>query len=100
MRRAAHVDRNQADVVKALRKVGASVEHLHAVGGGCPDLLVGFRGTNWLLEVKPATDKDQRALRLRESQRRWHAAWAAPVHVVHSPEQALAVIGIHSTEAQ
>jgi len=52
MRRAAKVDDNQAAIVDAFRKLGASVQHLHAVGDGCPDLLVGFRKVDALVEVK------------------------------------------------
>ena len=52
MRRAAKIDANQTEIVKALRQVGASVQSLASTGKGCPDLLVGFRGVNWLLEVK------------------------------------------------
>ena len=40
--RAKRVDQNQKDVVKALRDSGAYVFHLHEVGQGCPDLLVGI----------------------------------------------------------
>lgn len=39
--RAAKVDKNQPEIVEALRAEGAVVQHLHAVGVGCPDLLVG-----------------------------------------------------------
>jgi hypothetical protein len=46
---AAKVDANQAAVVAALRKIGASVQPLHGVGAGVPDLLVGFQGRNWLI---------------------------------------------------
>ena len=52
MRRAAAVDANQSEIVAALRKAGVTVTPLHQVGGGCPDLLCGFRGVNTLLEVK------------------------------------------------
>ena len=51
MRRAA-VDANQAEIVKALRKVGATVQPLHRVGQGCPDLAVGHGGVNHMIEVK------------------------------------------------
>ena len=44
MRRAARIDRNQPEIVKALRQVGAHVTSLAAVGDGVPDLLVGFQG--------------------------------------------------------
>jgi len=52
MRRAARVDANHAACVRAFRNLGCSVVSLAAVGGGVPDLLVGIRGHNVLVEVK------------------------------------------------
>ena len=52
MRRAAKIDANQTQVVIALRAAGATVQSLAAVGVGVPDLLVGFRGQTYLMEVK------------------------------------------------
>ena len=40
MRRAARIDRNQSEIVEALRKLGASVQPLHGAHDGIPDLLV------------------------------------------------------------
>ena len=88
MRRAANVDGNQKPIVEALRAVGATVTHLHQVGKGCPDLLVGFRRRAYLLEVKSEDGE------LDESQVVWHRTWAGPaVSVVRSPEDALRAIG-------
>ena len=87
MRRAANVDTVQPEIVKSLRQIGASVQVLSAVGNGCPDLLVGWRGRNMLLECK--TDRDK----LNTIQRDWHARWAGQVAIVRTPEEAqLAVI--------
>lgn len=44
------VDANQPEIVAALHAVGATVQHLHEVGHGCPDILVGFRGKNYLID--------------------------------------------------
>lgn len=92
MRRAAKIDANQPDVVAALRKAGAKVQSLAAVGAGVPDLLVSFRQELFLLEVKDGT-KVPSAQKLTEDQVRWHTAWGAPVHIVNSPEAALRAIG-------
>jgi hypothetical protein len=92
MRRAANVDRNQPEIVAALRAAGATVEHLHAVGGGCPDLLVGYRGANYLLEVKDGR-KVASAKRLNPDQIVWHASWRGQKAVVEDIEQALRAIG-------
>jgi hypothetical protein len=73
--------------VKALRQVGATVEDLHKVGVGCPDLLVGFRQCNYLIEVKTLTGK------LRPGQVDWHHTWRGQVATIQTVEQALALIG-------
>ena len=98
MRRAARVDANHHAIVQCLRSVGAHVESLAAVGGGIPDLLVGFRGRNWLLEVKDGR-RPPSERRLNPAQQAWHAVWAGHVVVVRSPEEALRAIGI-SVEAR
>lgn len=92
MRLRSKVDNNQAAVVKALRDVGATVEHLHAVGKGCPDILVGYRGHNYLLEIKDGA-KAPSARRLTNDQVDWHLTWRGTVYVVNSIEQALMRIG-------
>jgi hypothetical protein len=93
-RYARQVDANQAAVVDALRRVGALVQHLHTVGGGCPDLLVGFRGKLLLLEVKDGR-KPPSERRLNDAEAEWHRRWAGyPVATVTSPLDALKAIGV------
>lgn len=92
-RYAAKVDKNQKEVVKALRKAGASVQHLHAVGAGCPDILVGYQGANHLVEIKDGK-KPPSARKLTPDQVEWHDEWRGSVHVVKSVTEALAVIGV------
>jgi hypothetical protein len=93
VRRAAKVDANQREVVAALRGAGASVQLLHAVGEGCPDLLVGHHGKNFLLEVKDGA-KPPSAQKLTPQQEIWHRDWRGQRVVVNSPEAALAAIGV------
>ena len=93
MRRAAKVDANQREVVAALRDAGATVQLLHAVGEGCPDLLVGYRGGNYLLEVKDGR-KPPSAQKLTPQQEIWHRDWRGHRVVVNSPEAALVAIGV------
>lgn len=88
MRRAARVDANQAEIVKAIRKIGATVQPLHTVGKGCPDLLVGWRQKNFLFEVKDGA-KCASARQLTPDEERWIAGWRAPVFIVTSPLEAV-----------
>ena len=82
------VDDNQAQVVRALRAEGWSVAHLHAIGKGCPDLLVGAKGKNYLLEVKDGS----KAWKLTPDQVIWHYNWKGQVAVVITPENAVQTI--------
>ena len=93
MRYAAKADRNQPEIVAALERVGASVQHLHSVGHGCPDLLVGFRGRNHLIEVKDGTLPPSRR-GLTDAQIRWHMLWSGEVAIANSAEDALRIIGV------
>ena len=85
MLRAAKVDANQPEIVDALRVLGCSVQPLHSVGKGCPDLLVGFRGKNILVEVKDGT-KTKSARKLTPDQTKWHQHWAGQVAIVECIE--------------
>lgn len=89
------VDSNQTRVVKALRDLGATVQHLHAVGKGCPDLLVGYKGNNYLLEIKDG-DKPESARKLTAEQTIWHYDWKGQVAVVNSAQEAIDTIKILS----
>ncbi|MEW5968993.1 MAG: hypothetical protein AB1706_03840 [Pseudomonadota bacterium] len=91
VRRAARIDANQNEIVKALRQVGASVQSLASNGKGCPDLLVGFRGVNWLLEIKDG-QKVKSARKLTPDQVEWHESWCGQVHVIESIDQAIKLI--------
>lgn len=80
-RRAARIDRNQPEIVEALRKAGASVTLLHAVGDGCPDLLVGYRNQTILMEIKDG-QKPPSERNLTPDQQHWHGNWRGGVLVV------------------
>ena len=85
------VDANHAEVVAALRKIGASVVSLASVGAGVPDLAVGFRGRNLLLEVKDGR-KPPSARKLTDDEAAFMAAWKGQYAVVESAEQAVAIV--------
>jgi hypothetical protein len=85
MRRAAKVDANQGAIVAALEKVGCTVLDLSRVGRGAPDICVGLRGKNVLMEIKNPEARGK----LNEKQVQWHQKWAGQVLTVTSPEDAL-----------
>src|SRR5947208_3539339 len=96
-------DANEREIVEALVNIGASVTRLNETG--VPDLLVGYQGTTYLLEVKrprgprggvtSSTTAKKRADsgEMTEAQERWWARWngGRPV-VVRTPEDALQAV--------
>jgi hypothetical protein len=86
MRHAARVDANQAAIVEALRSAGAYVWII-----GLPvDLLVGFRGHTFLVEVKTTSKK-----RLTGLQETFFETWCGGTLArIDSPEAALRMIGV------
>lgn len=89
--RIARVDANQKAIVAALRACGVTVQHLHQVGAGCPDLLCAVAGHVFLVEVKDGA-KSKSEQKLTPDQIIWHEAWQAHVHIVNSIDAALALV--------
>lgn len=91
MRRAARVDANQQEIVQALRMVGATVQHLHTLGRGVPDLLVARHGGMWLMELKDGNAPPSKR-KLTADEIRWINEWEGPVYVVESVDEAIAIV--------
>jgi Holliday junction resolvase len=66
--RAHRRDLNQSAIVRVLRDAGATVVITADVGGGFPDLVVGWRGKTYLVEVKNLTQLSEKQLEFIE---RW-----------------------------
>ena len=86
MRYAARVDANQDQIVVALRAAGAYVWII-----GLPvDLLVGYKGHTFLVEIKTNAKK-----RLTTLQRDFFESWSGSTLArVDSPDAALRMIGV------
>ena len=86
MRYAARVDANQEQIVSALRAAGAYVWII-----GLPvDLLVGYKGHTFLVEIKDGSKK-----RLTKLQADFFENWSGSTLCrVDNPEAALRMIGV------
>lgn len=94
-RYAARKDENHATIVKALRQVGASVVVIDQ--RGVPDLLVGWAGHTYLLEVKrpPGPRGGMKDRHLLDTQVEFFRTWRGkPPVVVDTVDAALAAIGL------
>lgn len=84
-------DQNEPEVINALRHAGATVITLHTP----LDLLVGYRGVNYLLEVKLPLGPmgGENGSTLTPAQMTFFERWHGQACVVRSGLQALAAIG-------
>jgi len=90
VRRAHAIDESQPRIIRALLAVGAKVKNMSHVGGGVPDLHVQFQGRIYWLECKNPGPPSRRRMTTAELE----FAREFPVHVVTTPEEALAVLGL------
>lgn len=87
MRRAAKVDANQNGIVRSLRGIpGVTVAVTSQLGKGFPDFIVGYRGQNYLIELKDG-NKAQSKQKLTHDEVEFHESWRGQVHVCTSFEE-------------
>lgn len=84
-------DRNQSEIVEALRSIGATVAITSALGKGFPDIVVGYRGSNYLIEIKDWQQvPSKRRLTFDESE--FHAVWRGQIAVVETVREAISLV--------
>lgn len=88
MRRKARVDSNQREIVEFARSHGCTVAHLHTLGRGIPDLLIGYRGRNYLIEVK-----GEKKL-LTEDEQNFFSKWRGDAAVVATKEDLVRLLDL------
>lgn len=92
MRTIARVDGTQRAITAALREAGCSVQPIHQLGKGIPDLLLGRGSQNFLIECKRAGSPSQR--KLTEPEIAWHLAWRGQIAIAQTIEEALRIVGL------
>ena len=89
--RARKIDANQTEIVEGLRKIGCSVAVTSAAGNGFPDLVVGYYGQNFLIEVKDGNKPPSRQ-KLTPEQEQFHINWRGQIAIVKSLDEAIDVV--------
>ncbi len=86
------VDANQKKIMQLCRRIpGLSVATIHTVGNGLPDLILGFCGKNYLVELKDgAKMKSQKKLTKDEVE--FHEEWNGQICVCESIDDILKLI--------
>lgn len=87
---ASKVDLNQPQIIRDLRKIGATVTVISSLGKGVPDLLVSYQEKWWLFELKnPDKPKSQQKLTIDEQ--KWVNRQKAPVYIVRDIGEAITI---------
>ena len=89
--RAKRRDANEVEIVRALRKMGMTVLLSDAV-----DLIVGYHGVNYLIEIKDKTtlkkDGKYKSGSLRPSQKKLLAEWRGQYNLASSLDEVIKII--------
>ena len=82
------VDKNQAEIVELLKRLGYSVRTLNKEKGGVPDLLISHKtkkceycgndSNTYLIEAKSKTGK------LTPPQKKFHANWQGKIFIIRN----------------
>ena len=85
-------DSNQNDIIHALNQIPAlDVIDLREVGDDCPDVLIGYAGVNYLVEIKTPTG------RMKPGQIRHFEEWPGQTAIARSLDDVLKIIGVEFT---
>ena len=82
------IDANQRTVVKTFRQLGWSFAITSDVGRGFPDGVGGYRGRNYLIEIKDGA-KPLSAQKLTPDQVVFHEAWRGQVIIIRSVQDVI-----------
>jgi hypothetical protein len=82
-------DSNHAEIIKALRKIpNLSVFSTHEVGKGFPDIVIGYKGINYLIEIKDG-NKPPSARKLTDAEVKFHNDWQGQIKIVNNLDEVL-----------
>lgn len=88
------VDANQKQIINSLRMIPSiSVFPTHMVGKGFPDIVVGYKGKNYLFEIKDDA-KTKSQTKLTQAEEKFHSAWSGQVDTIKTIEQILSILKI------
>lgn len=87
------IDKNQPAIVKVFRELGATVAPTHNAGKGFPDLVVGFKGVNYLVEIKDPNQPPSKR-RLTPVQIEFHGKWGGQICIVQTRDDVVKLLGV------
>ena len=93
MRKHGRTDANQSETIKYLRSAGVSVAITSDVGNGFVDFVCGYKGNNYLFELKDR-DKPPSARKLTKDEKIFHDNWRGQSAVVLDALGCMRIMGM------
>jgi len=90
-RNRARKDENQTEIVEGLRKLGISVAITHQLGKGFPDIVCGYHGKNYMIEIKDG-NKSPSQQKLSDDEIVFHDEWRGQIDIANSLDAAVGII--------
>lgn len=86
------VDANQAALVKRCRQVpGVAIVSTHTVGHGMVDIILGYRGFNYMIEIKDGA-KQPSQKKLTPDEVEFHRTWPGQICIAENFDDILKLI--------
>jgi len=83
MRKHARIDANQKKIVSHLRDIGCTVLVTSQLGKGAPDIIVGYKGKNYLIEIKDG-EKRLSQQKLTPDEIKFQSEWKGTYFVINN----------------
>ena len=91
---AKRTDANHKDILKAARQIpGVSVFSTHEVGKGFPDIVLGYKGINYLIEIKDGL-KPPSQRKLTDAEVIFHSNWMGQIATINNVDELLTLLRI------
>lgn len=87
------VDNNQKLITTQLRRLGVSVAVTSSLSKGFPDLVLGYKGQNYLIELKDESQPPSKR-GLTEDEVKWHQDWNGQIAVCKNLDEILDILNL------
>jgi hypothetical protein len=89
-------DANHKQMIDGLRKIpGISIFSTHMVGKGFPDIVIGYKGINYLVEIKDGAKTKSRK-KLTDDEIKFHGSWLGQIMIAENIDDVLRLLKIIS----
>lgn len=87
-------DANHKEIIDGCRKIPSiSVFSTHMVGKGFPDVVIGYKGINYLVEIKDGK-KSKSQKKLTNDEIKFHGSWCGQIIIVENIDDVLRMLKI------